>query len=329
MLKAESSPLECFGLSWKKNDQVCKVCPHAPKCVEFMGFRQERIAISEVKFALVPETILRHHDEPDEDRRDIEAIYCECYRQVYGKDSLGSVGAFRERLFKMATAAGVSLRNYVLVNMFAYQQAYPEKEFTPGLLIDGRALYRVKVYADACLERFGTLNAALLDVVTGGDLSEYDLAKRMRDAEVRAAQWIIDYKLWHQGLPYEPMFADLEPELDPGWLAVESHYEPILRQYTLREDEPESVLRHDTVMIYKRLKKHKHEAIAYFRARERIMAEAVKDTLGIYGYTDTDFEVENRPYTDPLQFWNRLGIAIQHLECLLFVNYHEGIYAKR
>jgi len=333
MLKPESSPLECFGLSWNKDDAMCQTCPYVAKCQENMGFRVERIAIGEAKFALVPEAFVRRHEEPEADRRDIEAIYCECYRQVFGVErTVGNIGGLCERLFKMAATAGVDLRTYVLINMFGYQQAYPEKAFTPGLLVDGRALYRVKVYADVCIEHFGTLNSTLLDVVTGGDLSEFDLAKRMLASEVKAGEWIVEYKLWHQGLPFQPMFDDLEPELDPGWLAVETHYEPILRQYSIREDQPTCKerlgSRHDAVMVYKRLKKRKHEAIAYFRARERIMPDAVKTILSRYGYDGNDFEVENKPFTDPLQFWNRLATAIQHLECLLFVNYHEGIYAQ-
>lgn len=335
MLKPESSPLECFALAYAKEDAMCKTCAHRTKCREFMGLRTERIALGQAKFSLVPDEYVRRHEEPDADRRDIDAIYAECYLQVYGvgPDKMAGVGMFRERIFRAAATAKLDLHMFVLVNMYGYSVTYPEKKFTPGVLADNRAVYRAKVYATACIERYGAISTKLLDITVGSDLSEFDLSRRMLASETKAATWIIDYKLWHPGLPYEPMFEDVQNLLDPAWLAIEKHYADTLQYYAAREDQPNDPTvmdtRHQAVMTHKRLKKSKHEAIAYFRARERIMNDAIGQVLSAYGYQGNDFEVDNTPITDPLLFWNRLGVTMQHLECLLYVNYREGIYAAK
>jgi hypothetical protein len=298
-----------------------------------MGDRLSRIAVSAVGFSLIPEGFFPHMkmEELNESYRDVGAIYCACYRQVFGEDPVGYVGTFDEKVFKLADVCQVSVPMFILINMFGHSQAYPDTTFAPGMLVDNRAANRVRVYAEACREKFGSVSAGHLDTAMGGDLVVYDLENRMRESEILAGRWIIDYKLHHPGVPYEMLFNELENELDPAWLATEQHYKTFIDDYSTRKrnpvDKESQATRHAALEIYKRMKKHKHEAISNFRSRERVMPDAAKTVLSKYGYSPGDFEIGNRPVTDPLNLWYRLGSAIQHMECLLFVNYHEGLYA--
>jgi hypothetical protein len=296
-----------------------------------MGDRLSRIAVSEAQFALVPDTIPRRTEELNEDYRDVEATYCACYRQVFGEDPVGYVGLYREKVFKLADACQVTVPMFILINMFGHFQAFPETVFTPAMLVDNRAANRVRVYASACRKKFGSLSTQLLDTATNGDLVIYLLDKRMRESEILAGRWLIDYKLYHAGQPYELLFNELENELDPAWLATEQHYKQFIDDWSVRKNAPLDketwATRHAALEIYKRMKKHRHEAISNFHSREKAMPEAVKTVLNERSYAPADFEITSRPVTDPLNFWSRLGTAIQHMECLLFVNYHEGIYA--
>ena len=329
MLEPIKAPLECYGLSHDKSQAICQTCPHATGCLELMGTRAGRIQVNAAKFSLIPDEIVRRTEEPNADYRDIEAIYIECWHQVFEGQPKDSVGGFREKVFRLAKVAQVSVPLFVMVNMFAHSKTHPDHYFSAGKLVDGRAITRVQTYRDVCLEHFGTLSPHLLDVVTGSDLDDYSLEKRMLDSENKAGRWIIDYKLWHPGLPYDPMLAELENELDPYWLATEKYYEATLKTYSTRQvfrDEHDT--RHQALTVYHLMKKRKHHAISNFRTREKIMPKAVFEVLTGLGYEPSDFEIPDKPVNDPLQFWNRLGLAIQHLECLLLINYGEGIYAR-
>jgi len=331
MLKAVAAPLPCFGLDFDPTLELCQTCPHQAGCRDYMGNRAERVTVGQALWSLVPATIERRGEELNEERRDIQAIYCECYRQVFDASAVGSVGQFEHKLFELARAAQVPVQTFILVSMFGHSRAYPDAKFTPKTLVDNRALNRVKVYAQECVRRYGAFSAKLLDVVADSALDKADLQNRILVSELAAGHWVVAYKLWHEGLPFEPMFDDIETSLDPTWLATEKHYGPILTAYSTRsgpQDKDRQAIRHQALEIYQRMKQHKHEAITNFRAREKIMPLAVRGVLADRGFTTHDFEVPDRPVTDPLLFWNRLGIAIQHLECLLFVNYGKGIYAK-
>lgn len=297
-----------------------------------MAGRLGRIPVNEAKFSFIPETIVRRTEETNTDLRDIEAIYIECWAQVFGGTAQGNVGKFRDQVFELAQVAKLSVPLFILVNMFAHSKTHPDQHFSAGKLVDGRALTRASTYANVCLEHFGAVNPHLLDTLTGSDIDDYSLDKRMLDSEILTGRWIIDFKLWQPGLPYEPLLLELENELDPYWLATEKYYEPILMAYATRRRVPQDAAtkdtRHQALVVYQRMKKHKHHAISNFRTREKVMPKAVDTVLSGLSYAPSDFEIEDKPVNDPLQFWNRLAVAIQHLECLLFVNYREGIYAR-
>ena len=301
-----------------------------------MGSRLGRIPVGEAKFSFIPANkemaSKRHLEETNSERRDIDAIYYEAHRQVYGNLPKDSVGRFTDKVFRLATEAGLPVPLFILISMFGYTKTFPEKTFSARVLVDGRSLYRVQVYAEECRRRYMAVSAKLIDVFADSNLAGNDFKRLMLASEIKAGRWIIEYKLWNQGLPYDPMFDAIENELHPAWLATEPRYLAKLVAYSTRtgsQPEDRQPTRHKALDAFQRMKRYQHEAIANFRVREGIMAEAVAEVLNTYGYRGDDFEIEDKPLCDPLLFWNRLGAAMQHLECLLFVNYSEGIYANK
>jgi hypothetical protein len=306
-------PLPCFGLEHNPRAEICQQCPHQEPCRVYMGPRLSRITLDKVVFALVPEGLDYRSAEHDADARDIEAIYAERYRHVFGTDPVGRVGQHQEKVLALARQARSSVPMFMLVVMFAHLQAWPDQTFTPGLLVDNRALARVRMYGEAARAQYACFDIyALSRLARDRSYEYYDLRRRMLESEVLAGNWIVRFKLTEAGPPFEPMFQALEESLDPNWLAIEPHYEEALRNVSAS---PPSA-RHAVVQVLARLKKHKHQAISNFRAREDMMPQAVKTVLHEFGRETGDLEIGNQPVTDPLRFWGRIGLALQHLECL-------------
>jgi len=328
MLTPVESPLSCFGLEHRPETARCKACPHFDRCATYMGIRLNRIQVSEAKFDLVPKDYVRAWEQHDADLRDIKAIYSAVYRQVFGEDPVGYIGIDTDRVAALSDRAQCSVPTFMLTCMFGHKQVY-SGAFAPWMLTDNRALNRVNTYGKACLEKYGEFSVNSLDKVVKDDLVGFDIEGRMLRSEIKAGHWIIEYKLENSGKPYMPMLMALENELDAGWLAIEPCYEEVIQANSRTLDRPveKEDVRHEAILLHKRLKKHKHQAIAHFRARENALPKAVVAVLEEQGFAPGDFELKNEPVTNPLLFWNRLGTAIQHFECLKFVNGGTGLYA--
>lgn len=329
MLTPQAAPLACFGLEHQAHDPRCQQCPHAPGCRVHMGPRLARISLARVQFSLVPDTFVRRHEETNPEDRDIEALYGAAHHQVYACDPSDAVGSRRARVLALARQARCPVPLFLLTCMFAHATAFPGKKFTSGLLVDGRTSHRVKLYGDACRRRYADFSPHALALLDPANPS-LALATRMARSEILAARGIIDYKLQHAGQPWDTLLEALAPQLDPAWLAIEPAFTRRLLAYSRRELAalPETDIHHQALVYYHGLKKHKHRAIATFLAREAGLRRALPEVLGVYGLQLDDFEVENKKVLDPLHFWGRIALAIQHLESLRYVNYGEGLYAR-
>lgn len=290
-----------------------------------MGIRANRVTLDLLKFQLLPPGLPRRHDVPTRDGRDFNEVYQTTYRQVYGTNSGESLGRVKDRVLELANRAKVSVPMFMLTNMVGHQLTWPEVPFCPKHLVDNRALYRVKLYAKTCREKFGVLDAHALDNVTQDQTARYDIESRMLESEVLAGHWIIEWKLQNEGPPFDAMFEALEEQLDPNWLAIEARYQPRLLEVIAR---PTSDVHHAVADAVRVLKKRKHEAQGTFLARERAMPQAILQVLGLFGYMPQDFEAQDAPVSDTLRLWHRLALAIQHIECLKYIDSQEGYYAS-
>ncbi len=325
-LNPRQAPLSCYSLDQDEHNPECKACPHFDGCREAMGTRAGRIPLNCQVFDLIPAGLAKGPVADFDPEADVNMLYQATYRLVYGSNPNHTVGKYARSVFSLARKAKVTLPNYILINMVGYQLAWPEKQFVPGCLADGRALARVKTYAKACTDKFGSVDMEGLDAITGQDNAQFSLRVRMLDAEVTAGKWIIEWKLDHEGPPYEAMFDELELELDINWLAIEPRFAPRIQRYIQKANATANS--HEIADKLKILRRRRHESYANFVYRQMIMPKAVDQVLEEFGYLASDFERVNKPVTDTLQFWHRLALAIQHLECLKWIDSGTGYYAE-
>jgi len=278
--------------------------------------RAGRVTLDQVRFDLLPSTF-PHGSLQSNRRRDLATLYQTIYRQVFGSEAVGNLHEISDSVTTFARLAGLSIAQYMLINMAGFQLSWPDKTFTAKCLVDNRAPYRTKIYAEACREKFGSIDVDSIDNLTGQDNAFYDLQRRMLDAEKQAGAWIINWKMQNDGPPYEALFDALETKLDPNWLAIEPRFQPRMLRLIQHVCDTQE---HRTIgETFHRLKKRSYEARGNFLARQAIMPGAVESVLSDYGFTPSDFERQDSPVTDPLQFWHRLALAIQHFSCLKII----------
>ena len=293
-----------------------------------MGRRLSRVTLTHARFSLVPPAYLRRYEEKNAVDRDIEAHYCAAHYQVFGTDPLDSVGHNRHKLLELLTLTACDVHTFMLTSMHAHSLLSPNVPFQSSMLAQGKATERVRVYGKAAKEKYAAFSQHTLELL-GATVNARDSAeRRLQNSEFRAACWIIDYKL--KGLggnPTEPLLDAEEDNLDPMWLAAEDSYTQRLFDYSARRIGVKQV-RHDAHEMRQRMQKHKHAAISVFMARERCMRRVIEEVTHYYGHNTEAFEIEDVPIENTLHLWWKLGLAIQHMECIRFVNYAEGIYAK-
>lgn len=285
-----------------------------------MHGRAGRKTLSNVTFSLLPENLRSYALEDPVEVRYFQSLFEMCHTQVYGKASGLSVSQLAKKVCQLASKAKCSVRLYVLTNMLGYQLAWPEEDFKPSALADGRAYWRVATYCAVCVERYGSVTEGSLSTLLKSDVTAYSPYAHMEESEFTVATKLIDYRLRNDGAPYDAVLTAVENEVWPEWLAVEPRYyqrftaQPVGGLFAARE-------------AHGRMKKHKHIAIGYFRAREAVLPHVLKKVLNHYGYDASDFERKPTPVTDVLLFWTRLGLAIQHYECLKFLAGHVSMYS--
>lgn len=293
-----------------------------------MGAREGRVTLDLLKFKLVPEALNLKFRGITQEEEDFQSVYDLCYQQVFGRHPGQSAQSCYEMVRALADKAACSVKLFVMANMLGHQLTWPDQVFTARTMVDNRALFRVATYSSVCIQKFGSLTERTLDLVAGRGLADYEIGRRLRASEALAGEWIINHRLFSDGLPYSPLFEALETQLDQNWLAIEPHY---LDTFTPHISDPGDASerrehRHAVKQAMARLKKHRNQAFGNFRARERALPDTLGDVLAKFGYRLTDFEAANRPVTDPLHFWNRVGLAVQHYECLKLLNGQPNAY---
>ena len=138
-------------------------------------------------------------------------------------------------------------------------------------------------------------------------------------SDIHAADWIINYRITHDRLPYNTFYATCEKSLDPVWLAIEPSYYAVVLNPHLKHPKDSGELqrfRFSVGKILGQLKRKPSHAALYFRARQRKLPDVLKLAIQHQGLRLDDLEIEDEPVTNPLRLWSRIGEAVQHLECL-------------
>ncbi len=293
-----------------------------------MGFRKDKVYLSRVKFEIIPELLANRLDVSsiygnDPDAQDIQSIYTMCHKTVFGNDG-GPVGKDRDKIVTNAAVAEVQLRLFILANMIGWRETHAGQEFYAKALIGEPARKRVLVYSDVCRKKFGTFDSKSLDSLTGGSANDdTNLNAKMLNSEIVAGSWIVGYKRRRGSSAIKSLYRNKELDLDPHWLAIEESYsETIIAQHLKKPFGNVSENRHrfTVTQIIGELKRKPTKAVHVFNARQNIMPKALMHVIGGQGFALSDFEAPKSPVTNAFQFWRDMGLAMQHVECMRYLD---------
>lgn len=325
---AFQAPLPCYGSEYVKADPICQECPHNEGCIKATGSRISKITLDRVKFKFMPEKFApEEFTDGDPDLIDVESLYEVSYQTVFGTKPMGGFRKYpkaRQILTRSAKAADCSVKLFMLTVMMAWKRTNPDRDFYPNMLLGEAAILKVGKYRNVCAKRYGTFDLTAMDTLMESNTG--DLDKKMLQSEVAAGIYIVGFKIWKGGKPFENMYLEVERKLDPYWCAIEpTYFEYVLKKHLQAPygSLEQNRFRHSVCQTMAYLKKGKRRVIPMFESRERIMAEAVKRVCGHFSYHEKDFEAENKPVTNSLVFWSRLGLAIQHFRCLKYLDGEE------
>jgi hypothetical protein len=330
-------PKPCFGLEHDLTNELCQECPVNEDCFQALGLRRGMVPLNKVPIQLVPvgykvelEIIMGDPELPE-----LERIYILCYKTIFRKLPKDRIGRNKEKLLQMIKDSECSVRLYMLTLMIAHVRQKEivagenpalanERPFTAFKLMAPNALSKLDLYREMCRKEFGTFDLTALDVLTGESHEESNVDKLLLNSEVMAGKFVVDIKIRSGGPQYvERLFKEKELHLDPHWLAIEPRYENLVfskfLDRTLTGTATEMRHRHSVGMVVTALKKRKDYAIGLHQARERALAKAIPKVLSHFGYLPTDFEIDNQPVTDVLEFWCFVGRAISWHKCLRYV----------
>ena len=332
-----AKPLECFGDGYQATDMDCAVCPHRQRCMVVMGKRRTHVPLSAAQFKLVPDSYELVYEKTfieDPEIADMPRTYIACYRTLFAqhpKDT-SRVQQEADSIARAARRNDCSVRLYMLACMMghAVEQSQRVKHngrnavpFLVKHLLGKIPETRAKMFRDLCAKDYGTFSVSALSTLTGTLVDKSSPEYKLLTSEIKAGQFIVDWKSKQGGPVYEALYSELELTLDPMWLAIEDSYKVYVLdpyQENHRGTDMEKSHRHAASMSINYLKKHKQAGIMAFQARESIMNKALGSVLSLIGYGLDDFLIENEPVTDTIGMWVSIGLAVQHHQCLRYLN---------
>jgi hypothetical protein len=184
------------------------------------------------------------------------------------------------------------------------------------------------MYAELCRKQFGTFTLSTLSVLSETNNDANDIEQRLLSSEVTAGRWLVGHKMIHGGPPYDLLYECEEMNLDPYWLAIDDSYKTLVLDKNPKSSQELRRHRYSVVQSIGYLKRHRNIAITVFRARQQMLPQAVARVLDHFGYQVDDFEVEDKPITNPLELWVLLGRAIQHFNLLNYLQGGKSIFNR-
>jgi hypothetical protein len=335
-------PKPCFGLEFDLSNAICQACTVQADCFTALGPRQNVIPLTKLTFDLVPPAFnLDTFDAGDDpELPNIERTYVLCFKTIFNRRPQDRIGQHKKTVINLFRQAKCSLRMFMLANMVGYVEQRKtiaavmreelEVDFRASMLAQKAALKRVSGYSSWCRKSFGTFDLSSLGTLTDEDYADSDVDSRLH-SEVTAAQALVGYKIFKGGSPWSYVYQKEEIALDPFWLALEpSYFETILKPYLDGDKGTKTQANHrfSVVQVIQQMKKQKDWAIALFQARERIMPKALGSVTHHWGFRPENFEIENKPVKDAGKFWIYLSRAIQHMECLRYVEGESSCFRR-
>lgn len=308
-----------------------------------MGTRADKVTLDRVKFDIVPEKFRQEAFEmEDPELPHLQRLYCDCFLSVFHQNPTDNISQYREEVKLNAMKANCSVRMYILSNMVAqkvHEQTVINKtekgrasKFRAKLLTGELGIKRAMTYQQMCNDRFGTFSLTSLAVLTDNEDKD-DIEAVMLNSEVRAAKWLVRYKIFNGGSTAAALYNSEELHLAPEWLAIEQTYiDTILKPYIAKEIKgSETVQRHrfSVFQVHGHYKRHMGNQRLAWITRQRILPEAVAQVVNSFNHDLGDFLYPRIPVTDPMQFWQSLALTIRHYHCWLYLNGDQSYYTPR
>lgn len=327
MRKSIPSPLSCFGLEYSPANEVCQQCKFQKDCRKYMGRRENRVTLGHAEFQLTPGSL-----EYGVEAFNFVGMYRVAYERVFDhpappvnlKTLKAKFPDFQKTLLELAKSLNVGVETYITASMMAFDSRNIEgRVFNPQILFRPSNAKQIEKYKKFAIKEMGTFDAGSLETLIYGESTE-SISSRLLRSEIVAGEWIVGYKIRNAGSGIKHLYEARELSLDPIWLATEeSYWELILKGDTVRGADSVSNHRHAVNRIRRLLKKDgqaQHAKARYvFELRNKIMPRAVETVLSRHGLHPDDLEREATPVTNSLQMWERVGLAIQHLRCLEYL----------
>lgn len=319
----EPPALPCLGKELDLADPRCQACPHQPHCRWLYGRRLGRVPLSKATFKLFPpklEEIRQRLEDPD--TPDLEESYRQCHMAVFDKmpsDKIGKRPRALQAVPRIAQELSCSIKVMMTTVMMAHQASSPDRDFHAMALAGPHAIRRVEMYRDACRKKFGFFDISAINTLTDG--SHTTLDDRLLTSEIIFGEFVVGYKMRVGGEPFTEFYRVREQGLDPTWLAIEPTYLDVLMAHI--NDPSGSRLirrhRHAVAQAIQALKANKRQASFTFQAHEKILPKAIETVLGRRGFNPAHLLVKD-PITDSGQLWSRLGMTLQHIHLLRFID---------
>lgn len=303
-----------------------------------MGRRHTRVTLSNLEFDLVPKGFDKAGLQDDSGPK-LQHVYAICHQAMFGKSDPTSLYTYEDDILANARDAGLSLKMYVLCSMVAYVElemlvsentSRNARGFHPSVLARGDMPTRARTYANICRHRYGAVTFDKLARITKNEAMS-DFEARLLDSEIQAGRFVVHFKIFQPGPPYEALYEKLELNLDPHWLALEPNYfNVVLLDHIKNPKRNRGVDRQRSSVLAVRteMARHRDVAIANHQCRESIIKPALSKVLHGFQTTPDDFEMEPAPVTDPMHVWIAVGQALQHLECLRHVRQGQSVFSS-
>jgi hypothetical protein len=341
--KAIKPPRSCFGLEQHAHNPACPNCPYQAECDELMGNLSGLVNVDEAIFKFLPTGLAERFFKKaalDPDVDDLEGLYVHCYQWVFESKPQLNKGLRKHLSFVQTAAAklGVSVKLFLLTNMLGWKMTHQEfgetNRFSLAQVTNQKGIDCVKTYSDVCHKKYGTFDITSLDRLMESDIASKDAYAVLLNSEIIFGSWIVNHKLFHSGRVAETFYREKEVAMNPYWLASEPSYrEDILIPF---KDEQGRVVnkllerhRWNAKQAVAKMKLTPLIALRIFRLREKAMTEAIHRVLAQRGLRAEHFQIERKPQVSALKFWVRLANAIQHYECLKFIEDYPSAYDGR
>lgn len=338
---AQKTPTPCYGLEFDLTTPECQACTLQKDCFTQLGRRSNVVPVSRAEFKLVPSKFnIDAENLLDPETPHVERTYVLCFQTIFRKRPKDTVGRHKAKVLELVKAAKCSMRLYMLTVMIAWREKQKDIVgkskistgiFTAKMLARNHAFSQLSMYREMCRKEFGTFDLSSISTLVEEEYAESDMERRLYMSELVAAKQFVAMKIHTGGPVWDRLYSAVELQLDPYWLAIEESYEEhVLKPYLEHRHgtKTEARHRHSVAQVKSQLKKHKQFAIGVFQTRETVIRKAISPVLYTFGYTPEDFEVVNEPFTSAMEFWVMLARAIQHDQCLKFLNGDRNRFAR-